>query len=719
MNDDAPTTEPPTGSAEVPPNAFERLHPLLQHHIVNGLGWRDLRPFQHAVIPPLLDGQHAIVLAPTAGGKTEAATFPAISRMLDENWTGLSVIYVCPVKALINNLAPRLEKYLGLVGRRVGVWHGDITATVKGKLRADPPDLMLITPESLEVLLVSSKAEPARFFANARMVIVDEVHALAGDDRGWHLLSVLNRIDRYAPAPMQRVGLSATVGNPDELMTWLLPPKPGPAGVLGEATASGTSDVQLDYVGHLDNAATVIARLHTQEKRLVFVDSRARAERLTVDLRRKGVKVWLTHSSLSLDQRKEAERAFMEAEHGVIVATSVLELGVDVGDLDRVIQIDSPASVASFLQRMGRTGRRAPFTRNCLFLATSRAALLQAAGLLRLWDSGFVEPVEFRPMPYHVLAQQLMALMLERRGLPIVDAQPLLRNAGTVFSDLAPEAVEQLIRHGLDHDLFSQDGGRLWFGLTGEQEVGRRYFTDLLSLVAAESTFSVMHGREQLGTVPVEALALREEGPPLLLLAGRNWLIREVDWKRHLIWVEPAKSAGKVRWAGEMRALAFELVQQMKAVLSSTTQDRWWSDRAQTAMAELREEAQFITPGTVSVTHKDNGDVTVWTFAGLRANLGLALRLTDLTARAPQVMNTHFTLAGGDEQGLEGLRAALTDPTPAPLPEVLPPSYVKFQKFLTPEMVEATYRSRAIAAVPVTITKSTWAVHDVSFTLRV
>lgn len=715
MNDDTPNLDP----APEPANAFERLHPLLQHHIVNGLGWRDLRPFQHVVIPPLLDGQHAIVLAPTAGGKTEAACFPAISRMLDENWTGLSVLYVCPVKALINNLAPRLEKYLGLVGRRVGVWHGDITATVKGKLRADPPDLMLITPESLEVLLVSSKAEPVRFFAHARMVIVDEVHALAGDDRGWHLLSVLNRIDRYAPQPMQRVGLSATVGNPDELMTWLLPPKPGSAGVLGEATPSGTTDVHLDYVGHLDNAATVIARLHTQEKRLVFVDSRARAERLTVDLRRKGVKVWITHSSLSLDQRKEAERAFMEAEHGVIVATSVLELGVDVGDLDRVIQIDSPASVASFLQRMGRTGRRAPFMRNCLFLTTSREALLQAAGLLRLWDSGFVEPVEFRPMPYHVLAQQLMALMLERRGLPIVDAQPMLRSAGVVFNDLGPKAVEDLIRHGLEHDLFSQDGGRLWFGPTGEKEVGRRYFTDLLSLVAADPTFSVMHGREQLGTVPVEALALNEEGPPLLLLAGRNWLIREVDWKRHIIWVEPAKSAGKVRWVGEMRSLSFELVQQMQAVLVSRKEDRWWSDRAKAAMEELRDEAQFITPGTVSVTRKDNGDVTVWTFAGLRANLGMALRLTDLTARAPQVMNTHFTLSASDDQDLEAMQAAMTDPSPAPLPTVLPPTYVKFQKFLTDDMVAATYRARAIGVMPDAVAASAWSVVDAAFTLRV
>ncbi|HEY1064641.1 MAG TPA: DEAD/DEAH box helicase, partial [Pirellulales bacterium] len=150
---------------------FDRLHPALQHQIVNSLGWRDLRPFQDAVIPHALDGEHLIVLAPTAGGKTEAAFLPALSRMLSEGWKGLSVLYLCPIKALLNNLDDRLQRYSTLVGRRAAVWHGDVKAPARRKILREPPDCLLTTPESLEVMLVSTKVDPKRFFADLQLVI--------------------------------------------------------------------------------------------------------------------------------------------------------------------------------------------------------------------------------------------------------------------------------------------------------------------------------------------------------------------------------------------------------------------------------------------------------------------------------------------------------------------------------------------------------------------
>ncbi len=200
---------------------FDRLHPALQHHIVNSFGWRELRPFQEAVIPPLLDGQHLIVLAPTAGGKTEAAFFPIVSRMLSEGWNGLSVLYICPIKALLNNLDVRLQRYCTLLGRRSALWHGDVKTTARRKLLREPADCLLTTPESLEVMLVSQNVDAPSLFSNLRVVIVDEIHAFAGDDRGWHLLSVLERISRLAGRNLQRIGLSATVGNPETLVDWL------------------------------------------------------------------------------------------------------------------------------------------------------------------------------------------------------------------------------------------------------------------------------------------------------------------------------------------------------------------------------------------------------------------------------------------------------------------------------------------------------------------
>jgi ATP-dependent Lhr-like helicase len=263
-------------------------------------------------------------------------------------------------------------------------------------------------------MLVSSRIDAQCLLGNLQVVVVDEIHAFAGDDRGWHLLSVLERVSRLAGREFQRIGLSATVGNPQALIDWLAGSCHGNRGVYLPADAgTAAADVKLDYVGSLENAAVVISRLHRGEKRLVFVDSRSRAEQLSAELRQLDTTTFVTHSSLSLEQRRQAEEAFASRENCVIVATSALELGVDVGDLDRVIQIDAPPTVASFLQRMGRAGRRAGTTRNCLFLATSDETLVHAAGLIDLFQEGYVEPIVPPAAPYHILAQQLMALALQ------------------------------------------------------------------------------------------------------------------------------------------------------------------------------------------------------------------------------------------------------------------------------------------------------------------
>ena len=202
-------------------NDAELLHPVLLHHVVNSLQWPGLRPMQEAAVRPLLGGSDALVLAPTAGGKTEAALFPLLSRMEHEQWSGTSVLYVCPLKALLNNLLPRIEAYTGWLGRRAALWHGDVSTARRRAIVRGRPDVLLTTPESLESILVSATVDHDEFFRGVRAVVVDEVHAFAGDDRGWHLLAVLERLSRVAGRPIQRVGLSATVGNPDTLLAWL------------------------------------------------------------------------------------------------------------------------------------------------------------------------------------------------------------------------------------------------------------------------------------------------------------------------------------------------------------------------------------------------------------------------------------------------------------------------------------------------------------------
>ena len=306
-----------------------------------------------------------LLLAPTAGGKTEAAAFPVLSRMAAEGWTGLSALYLCPLKALLNNLLPRLETYGGWTGRRVALWHGDTPGSRRRAILAGPPDLLLTTPESLESMLVSANVDHQRLFADLQAVIVDEVHAFGSGDRGWHLLAVLERLTRLCGRPLQRIGLSATVGNPDALLHWLQGSSAGkrPGTVVaaeaqkpssfGNSPTDQDLDVQLDYVGTVENAAKVISALHRGEKRLVFCDSKRLVELLGAELRVRGVTTHLVHASLSLDERRRAEQAFAEGRDCVIVSTSALELGVDVGDLDRVIQVNSPSTVAGFLQRLG------------------------------------------------------------------------------------------------------------------------------------------------------------------------------------------------------------------------------------------------------------------------------------------------------------------------------------------------------------------------------
>jgi ATP-dependent Lhr-like helicase len=204
--------------------ALDRLHSALVHQVVNALGWRSLHPVQELAIEAAEEGANLLILAPTAGGKTEAAFFPLISRALAEPWDGRAVLYVSPIKALLNNQHERLERYYGLVGRGAAVWHGDVPAALKRRLLEDPPDCLLTTPESLEGMLVSGSVRHDRLFAGVRAVVVDEVHAFARDDRGWHLLALLQRIGRLAGRDLQRIGLSATVGNEAELALMNNPP---------------------------------------------------------------------------------------------------------------------------------------------------------------------------------------------------------------------------------------------------------------------------------------------------------------------------------------------------------------------------------------------------------------------------------------------------------------------------------------------------------------
>lgn len=656
-----------TSSLSCDVSGFDNLHPAIQFHVVNTLGWNRLRTLQDEAIDPILAGHHTLLLAPTAGGKTEAAVFPALTRVAREEWAPVSVLYLAPLRALLNNLLPRLEHYVSFTGHRVGLWHGDVGQGARARLITDPPDILLTTPESLEAMLISRRVNEERHFQNLQMVVVDEVHSFAAADRGWHMLAVLERLTRLAGRELQRVGLSATVGDPEALIRWLTPTGTKSRIVLNPSgNETARPEVTLDYVGNLPNAATVISRLHRGEKRLVFVDSRRRVEELAQELRARSVTTFVSHGSLGRDERVRAEQAFAEAADCVIVSTSTLELGIDVGDLDRVIQIDAPSSVASFLQRIGRAGRRTGSIRNALFLTTSEEALVQAAGLLRLWESGYVEPATSPPFPLHLLAQQLLAITLQEgeRGLERHGWEAWLGTPPSLGDDVIDYA-NSLVEHLLAHDWLFQDGGRLSIGERSDKRYGRRNFLDLMSAFVADPMYRVMHGRTEIGQVPDEALiaAFQDRNTaPTLLLAGRSWLVREVDWKRRKVHVEPHDRPGRIRYPGVGQPLSFELCQAMAAVLMGSDPGVEVTERASTELGRIRSEAPTLDPQRTTIERMDDGRLRWWTFAGLRGNVELAARLTALRDQVTQRSNLYIDLAG--DVALEGLLETAKRDTP-------------------------------------------------------
>jgi ATP-dependent Lhr-like helicase len=672
---------------------FDRLHPVLQHHVVNTLQWPGLRPLQDAAVAPVLDGVDCLLLAPTAGGKTEAAALPLLTRMATEGWTGTSVLYVCPLRALLNNLAPRLDAYAGWLGRSARLWHGDTPPSARRRILRERPDVLLTTPESLESMLVSTGVDSRRAFAALRAVVVDEVHAFAGDDRGWHLLHVLERLAELAGRPLQRVGLSATVGNPAELLRWLQGAGTDRSrAVVAPPAPAVPGDVQLDHVGSVAGAATVISRLHRGEKRLVFVDSRRRAEELGAELRARDVDTHLSHSSLSAAERRRSEEAFAESRDCVIVATSTLELGIDVGDLDRVVQIGAPRTVASFLQRLGRTGRRPGSSRNCLFLALDHDQLLASAGLLLRWSEGWVEPVVPPPSPRHIVAQQMLALALQEGTIG-------RRTWPQWWHGLAP--VEQdgteILAHLIDEGFLETDGDLAFVGPEAERRFGRRHFSDLMAVFTAAPEFVVLAGRDEIGSVGDDVLLADTAGAPrVLLLAGRAWKVTHVDWTRRRCFVEPTELSGRARWSGTGSGHSFAVTRGMRDVLlGADPAEVRLSRRATEGLAELRGlRGSQVAAGRTVVSRTASGDLQWWTWAGSAANRTLHAALDGVADPRQRIGDQALRLHGDLRAAAAALDAVTGGDLGAPAVDARASAGLKFSAALPADLAHATVGER-------------------------
>jgi ATP-dependent Lhr-like helicase len=614
-------------------SAFHRFHPNLRHAIVHDLGWRELRPVQDAAGDAVLDGANCVVLAPTAGGKTEAAIFPVLSKILEDELAPVAALYVCPIRALLNNQEERLRSYARMVGLDVFKWHGDVNDSRKQRFRESPVHLLMTTPESLEVMLVSARTDARALFQGLRTVIIDEVHAFAADDRGAHLAAIIERLVTMCGHDVQRIGLSATVGNPHVIGQWLQGSSERPFRLVDPPRPAVERDLRIHYCEDLADAAAGIGKVARGKKSLVFVESRSKAERVAQALEGTGAEVFIHHSAVSRADRTLAEEQFTKGRNTAIVCTSTMELGIDVGDLDQVLQLDAPGSVASFLQRMGRTGRRENTRANCQFFCLSPESLLQSVALLRLAESCWVEDVRPAAQAMHVLAHQVMALILQEGGISRHQLLPWVE-AAYPFSSVRPTRLHELVDTMVERDILYESDGLLTLGERGEKLYGRRNFFELYAVFTSPPVMHVVYGKDDVGYVQSLFVAMHDtkDGSLCFRLAGRAWEVVQIEWGRGILRVRPADCGRVPTWLGQPGVLSRALCQAMMDVLVREGEEvKWLTRSAALELQSLREGyAGILEQGTAPL--EDSAEGVQWhTFAGGAINRLLAAGLEKIS----------------------------------------------------------------------------------------
>tara|TARA_R110002073_G_scaffold245043_3_gene407283 strand:- start:1562 stop:3709 length:2148 start_codon:yes stop_codon:yes gene_type:complete len=599
---------------------FSRLSPRLQAAIGTRLKWTSLRPVQEQSGQALLDGENAVILAPTAGGKTEASMFPALSMLLDDPTDAVGVLYVAPIKALLNNQAERLGMYTEMVGLRRFVWHGDAKAGDKKKFTKEPAELLMTTPESLEVMLVSPRFPTPKLFRDLRMVVVDEVHAFAGSDRGAHFMSVLERLVDLTENDVQRVGLSATVGNPEAILTWLQGTSKRKGRVVDPPKPKAARDISVLLRPTVDDIASTAAGLAVTQKSLFFCQSRAMTESVAQRMRGRDVEVYVHHSSVSREEREEAEKKFNHGGNACIACTSTLELGIDVGDLNKVLQANSPSSVSSFLQRMGRTGRRGG-NANTTFLVENTDVVLQACGIIELAKKGWVEDVPVGNRCFPVLVHQLLALTLQFGGVTRNIAWTTISRVPD-FRGVSREEFDRIVEHMLKEDYLYESSGQLSMGQKSEKVFGRKNFMELYAVFSSPVLYRVVTAAEsEIGSLEQGFVDNLVAEMSAFLLGGRAWIVEHINHKERTVRVGPAPRGRKPSWGGFIpQMLSQELCQEMRRILEDEAPLGYLDPDAADALAAYRADLGESLRGANVVTRLDDSKVLVWTFAGGRIN---------------------------------------------------------------------------------------------------
>jgi ATP-dependent Lhr-like helicase len=679
-------------------------------------GWTELREAQERAIPLLIQpGRDVIIMAGTASGKTEAAFLPILTHLLRSQQgagaAGGLAVYVSPLKALINDQWQRLDQLCEHLEIPVIPWHGDIAASHKKRFEKDPWGCLLITPESLEAILIRNGYSLARVFARTQYVVIDELHAFLEGERGKQLQSQLHRLEHALGRRITRIGLSATLGDP-ALARGFLRPREADAVEMVE-DRSGVAELKLQvkgYISTINNKPTEAgtptaewesdADLDEQEERedggllavaedlfrlrgsknLIFPNSRPKVELLADLLRRKcereGVpnEFWPHHGSLSREIREDAERA-LKAKDGpaTAIATTTLELGIDIGEVKRVAQIGPAPSVASLRQRLGRSGRRTGEAATLLGYAIEfelldsssisdllREGLVQTCAQIRLLLAKWCEPPTLRDLHLSTLVQQLLALIAQNGGQQAADAWQTLCVSG-VFEGLTKAEFVSLLRElgSKDKDILQQESsGLLLPGLAGEKLIN--HYSFYAAFMSAEEFRLVTRGRT-LGTLPLTRPAVKDS---YIIFAGRRWKVLECDLTDKVILVEPSR-AGKVpAFDGNGGVVHDRVRREMRLLLEETGDVAYLNKGAQELLEQARASYQRLELSRRQVLQNGN-EVTILTWLGDRVNDTLATWLTRLGLPAASEGLTIGVFDARRERVLAAFRRILEEPAPS------------------------------------------------------
>jgi ATP-dependent Lhr-like helicase len=645
---------------------FSRFPERLQHAIAHQLGFDSLRPVQELAGDAILDGKNAVVLAPTAGGKTEASMFPVLAELLDSPPSGVGALYVAPIKALLNNQEIRLGEYTSMVGLRRFVWHGDSTDADKRRFVREPAELLMTTPESLEVMLMSPRVPVAKLFESLRVVVIDEIHAFAGTDRGAHLMSVLERLALLSRHDVQRVGLSATVGNPAQIASWLCGSSKREPVVVDPPKPKAQRTIKILLREDVAEFANEAARDGAAKKSLFFCQSRALTEAIAEQMRDASIEVFVHHGSVSKEERQAAEERFTRGTNACIVATSTLELGIDVGGLDLTFQANAPSTVSSFLQRMGRTGRREGTIANMTFLCDDPVSVVQAAALVRLAARGWVESVKDESRAWPVLVHQLLTLTQEHGGISAERCWQVLHVVPD-FRGITRDEYLELVEHMKRESYLFEAGGLLSMGAQAERAFGKKNFLELYAVFSSPVLYRVVtEARRDVGSLEQAFVDRLVQDMSSFLLGGRAWMVSGIDHEDRVVRVRPAPRGKKPSWGGFVpQFLGLEICQEMKAVLVADDVLPYLDARAGAALSTWRDELGDLLRRPGDALQFDGDTMLLWTFAGGRINQTLKYALED--ASGWKVVPDNFALKiQGDGLGFDtmmGVLGKLRDPS--------------------------------------------------------